>query len=820
MTEDKKPKKTLTVKTPLKTGMRAGSAQPISGVKKKIFQRDDRGMLKVIADKDEVVGEEDSQTGHLSKAERETRMQILARAAKTTNLMAEEKAKILELQAREASQKVLEEKAALELKKTEEERRRLAEVERKQKEELVRRKFEQTAKQAGIGELDDELSEKPNLQHKGKPSNLPKLSIKKGKSNREEKRRSNTVNIARMFDAEGESLERQRSIASIRRARNKDRLKAAQSANQQEKIYREVILPETITVGDLSNRMSERLQDVIKVLMRMGVMATQQMVIDADTAELIITELGHKVKRVAESDVEIILEDKPDLDSDLRPRPPVVTVMGHVDHGKTSLLDALRQTDIATDEAGGITQHIGATMVHLQNNRQITFLDTPGHEAFTALRARGAVVTDIVVLVVAADDGIRPQTVEAIHHAKAAQVPIVVAINKCDKPEAEPNRVRQELLQHEVVVEDLGGEVQAVEVSAKTKMNLDKLEEAILLQAEILDLRANPNRPARGVVIESKIETGRGPVATVIIKKGTLQLGDVFVMGTAIGRVRALLNDKGQQIKQAMPGMPVEVLGAQSISEAGHDLVVLADEQKAKEIVDYRTRKKREADMIKMRRGSMEQMFADIKAGAQKNLPLVVKTDVQGSLEALQTAFEKIGTAEVKVNILHAAVGAITESDVALATSSHGLVVGFNVRAGPKARENAKRDDVEIRYYSIIYQAIDDLKQLLTGLLAPTMREEFLGTAAVREVFKITGSGIIAGVMVEEGVMRRGSQLRLIRDHVVIHEGALRQLKRFKEDVKEVGQGYECGIQIERFEDIKIGDKIESFEVKSIARSL
>ncbi|MDI9314461.1 MAG: translation initiation factor IF-2 [Hydrotalea sp.] len=814
MNDDSKEKKTLSLKTPVKVG-RAGD------VKKKIFQRDDSGHLRVVSPG---ALQQQRQEGrqNLTDQERASRVKILARAAQSNDFGKTDKEFIKGLEAKEQSRKLEESQKEVELKKSQEERRRIAEEDRKRREAEARRKFEQTAKQAGIS---DEVAVEPSTMTSvagsmQRPGGVPAKKGRGGRdSNRFQKRRGNSFNKAKLILGDADS-ERQRSEASVRRARQKDRMKAM-AQDTQEKVYREVILPETIMVGDLANRMSERLQDVIKKLMQMGIMATQQMIIDADTAELIIHELGHSVKRVAESDVENILKDEPAEDvALLKPRPPVVTVMGHVDHGKTSLLDALRATDVAAGEAGGITQHIGAALIHLKNGKAITFLDTPGHEAFTALRARGAIVTDIVVLVVAADDGIQAQTIEAIHHAKAANVPMVVAINKCDKPGADPDRVRQELLREQIVVEQLGGEVQSVEVSAKSKLNLEKLEEAILLQAEILDLKANPNTLARGVVIESKIEQGRGPVATVIVKKGTLNVGDIFVMGSSIGKVRALLDDHGKPIKHATPGTPAEVLGLQALSEAGHDLVVLENESKAREIADYRLRKKKESDMAKMRRGTMEQMFANIKSGAQKNLPLIVKTDVQGSLEALLAAFDKMGTAEVKAQVLHAAVGPITESDVALASSSGGIIIGFNVRAGANARQNAKRDSVDIRYYSIIYQAIDDLKNLLSGLLAPEEREDYLGVLDIREVFKITGSGMIAGCMVEEGQVKRGASVRLLRDNVVIYEGKLRQLKRFKEDVREVGVGYECGVQLERFEDIKVGDKVECFEIKTIARSL
>ena len=777
MNDDNKEKKTLSLKTPVKVGR-------VGDVKKKFFQRDNSGQLRVVSPT-ALKQQQQHDRQNLTDQERATRVKILARAAQTTDLGKTDKEFIQGLEAKEKNRKLQESQKEVELKKSEEERRRIAEDDRKKREAEARRKFEQTAKQAGISEEVEEGGAKPvagSMQRPGGGGGGGGGPAKKGRggrdSNRFQKRRGNSFNKAKLILGDADS-ERQRSEASVRRARQKDRLKALAQDTAQEKVYREVILPETIMVGDLANRMSERLQDVIKKLMQVGIMATQQMIIDADTAELIIHELGHSVKRVAESDVENILKDELEDNKELlKPRPPVVTVMGHVDHGKTSLLDALRATDVAAGEAGGITQHIGAALIHLKNGKAITFLDTPGHEAFTALRARGAIVTDIVVLVVAADDGIQAQTIEAIHHAKAAGVPMVVAINKCDKPGADPNKVRQELLRQQIVVEELGGEVQSVEVSAKSKLNLDKLEEAILLQAEILDLKANPDSMARGVVIESKIEQGRGPVATVIVKKGTLRVGDIFATGSSIGKVRALLDDHSKPIKEATPGTPAEVLGLQALSEAGHDLVVLENESKAREIADYRLRKKKEADMAKMGRGTMEQMFANIKSGAQKSLPLVVKTDVQGSLEALLAAFDKMATAEVRAQVLHAAVGPITESDVALVASAGGIIIGFNVRAGTNARQNAKRDNVDIRYYSIIYQAIDDLKGLLSGLLAPEEREEYLGVLQIREVFKITGSGMIAGCMVEEGHIKRGASIRLLRDNVVIHEGTLRQLKK------------------------------------------
>jgi translation initiation factor IF-2 len=555
--------------------------------------------------------------------------------------------------------------------------------------------------------------------------------------------------------------------------------------------------------------------------MKMGMMATVNQIIDSDTAELIVAEFGHRAKRVAESDIEIgiggiVVDD----DANLQPRAPVVTVMGHVDHGKTSLLDALRATDVASHEAGGITQHIGAYQVALKDGKRITFLDTPGHEAFTAMRARGAKATDIVVLVVAADDGIMPQTIEAIHHAKAANVPIVVAINKCDKPDAKPDRVRRDLLQHEVVVEQLGGDVQSVEVSAKSKANLDKLEEAILLQAEILDLKSNPDRMAEGVVIEAKLDRGRGPVATVLVQRGTIRPGDVLVAGSEWGRVKALIDDRGQNVLVAGPSAPVEILGLQGTPEAGDSFAVVENETRARDVADFRTRKSRDRMLALGGRGTIEQMFVKIKAGEVKGLPVLVKTDVQGSLEAIVSALQKLGTEEVSVRVLHSAVGGINESDVTLARASGAMIVGFNVRANKQARDLATRDGVDIRYYSIIYNVIDDMKAMLGGMLAPQMRERFLGYAEIREVFAISKVGKVAGCMVTEGVVKRGAKVRLLRDNVVIHEGALSTLKRFKDDVREVKQGTECGMSFENYNDLQQGDMIECFEIEQIARTL
>jgi len=607
----------------------------------------------------------------------------------------------------------------------------------------------------------------------------------------------------------------------MRRARERERLAQAAAAAQ-EKPVRDVVVPETITVQELANRMAERGGDVIKTLMRMGVMATINQAIDADTAELVVGEFGHRARRVSEADVEIGLRGEVDREEALQPRPPVVTVMGHVDHGKTSLLDALRQTDVVSSEAGGITQHIGAYQVEMHHGGRITFIDTPGHAAFTEMRARGANTTDIVVLVVAADDGVMPQTVEAIRHAQAAQVPIIVAINKCDVPDANPDRVRNELLQHSLVPEQLGGDVQTIEVSAKAKTGLDALEDGILVQAEVLELKANPDRPAEGSVIEAKLERGRGPVATVLVQRGTLHVGDTFVAGSEWGRVRALVNDRGEPIREAGPALPVEVLGLNGTPLAGDDFVVVENEQRAREIAAYRDRKKREAAQVATARGSLEQMFSKIQAGEMKELPIVIKGDVQGSIEAIAGSLEKLGAdkKEVGVRVLHNAVGGINESDVTLASATGASIIGFNVRANPQAREMAKRDGVEIRYYSVIYDVIDDIRQVLTGMLAPTLRERFLGNAEIRDVFNITKVGKVAGCYITEGIVKRGAKVRLLRDNVVIHEGTLKTLKRFKEDVREVREGFECGMAFENYDNIQVGDVIEAFEVEEVARQL
>jgi translation initiation factor IF-2 len=613
---------------------------------------------------------------------------------------------------------------------------------------------------------------------------------------------------------------RERSVASFRR--RVQRMSGHRDNEPKEKLVREVTIPETITIQELANRMAERAVDVIRLLMRQGQMVKITDVIDADTAQLLAEEMGHTVKRVAESDVEEGLFDVSDDEAALLPRPPVVTIMGHVDHGKTSLLDAIRSTEVAAGEAGGITQHIGAYQVTAPSGQKITFIDTPGHAAFTAMRARGAKVTDVVVLVVAADDGVMPQTVEAIHHAKAAKVPMIVAINKIDKPDAKPERVRTELLQHEVQVESLGGDVLDVEVSATKKLNLDKLLETLALQAELLDLKADPDRPAEGTVIEAKLDRGRGPVATVLVQRGTLNPGDIVVAGAEWGRVRALISDTGKPLTAAGPSMPVEVLGFNGTPDAGDRLAVVDSESRAREVTDYRARQKREKTAARATglRGSLEQMMSQLKTAGRKEFPLVIKGDVQGSIEAITGALEKLGTPEVGARILFAGAGGITESDVTLAEAAGAAIIGFNVRAHKEAREAAERAGVEIRYYNIIYDLVDDVKKAMSGMLPPTLRETMLGNATILEVFKVSKVGNVAGCRVTDGTVERGANVRLIRDNVVVHEGKLSQLKRFKDDVREVVAGQECGMAFENYHDMKVGDVIECYRVETIQRTL
>ena len=643
-----------------------------------------------------------------------------------------------------------------------------------------------------------------------------------GRVKGEPKRRVGKLTISRALTEEDEdAVSRGRSLAALKRAREKERQRHKQMTRA-EKVIRDVVIADAITVADLANRMAERGADVVKKLFGMGVVATINQTIDGDTAQLVVEEFGHRVKRVFEGSVEDALVQPPSVQGGGNPvaRAPVVTIMGHVDHGKTSLLDALRTGNVAAGEAGGITQHIGAYRVTHGKNSSITFLDTPGHEAFTAMRQRGATVTDIVVLVVAADDGVKPQTIEAISHAKAAKAPIIVAINKMDTPGADPERVKNELLSYELISESMGGDVQTVEVSALKKTNLDTLLEAITLQAEIMELKADPKEPARGTVVEAKQIVGRGSVATVLVQSGTLKQGDIFVAGQEWGRVKAMTDESGSKLKQAGPAVPVEVLGFQSTPKAGDEFIVLADDAKAREIAEYRQTKAREEQLAGASRTSLDQMFAKIKDGEAAELPIVVKADVHGSLEAIAQSMGQLSTDEVKVTILHSGVGAIAESDVNLAYSSGGMVIGFNVRANPQARDLAKREGVDIRYYSVIYGIIEDVTSLLSGLLAPDVQEVFLGRAEVREIFSISRVGRVAGVMVTEGEVRRGSKVRILRDDIVVYEGSLRFLKRHKDDAREVRQGFECGMTFENFGDIHKGDMVECFDIQETARQL
>jgi translation initiation factor IF-2 len=748
--------------------------------------------------------------------------------------IAEEEAKLRAI--RESSEKA--EREAAEARKREEEDRRKQEEESKRKaDQVVKKRFGEgetpaaaatttaaaatTARTpAGRPKLEAEEEEGPRMVRRGpggaaRPAAPPQRPTRAAKTATERPRGRLTLVTAMTADEV-----RERSTASFRRRER--RRTQGQNSEQREKISREVTIPEAITISDLANRMSERSVDVIKLLMKQGQMATINDVIDADTAQLIAEELGHTVKRVAEADVEEGVFDAADDPATLLPRAPVVTVMGHVDHGKTSLLDAIRSTNVASGEAGGITQHIGAYQVEAPSHGKITFIDTPGHAAFTAMRARGAKVTDIVVLVVAADDGVMPQTIEAINHAKAAKVPMIVAINKIDKPDAKPERVRTELLQHEVQVESLGGDIVDVELSATKRTNIDRLLEMIGLQAEILDLKANPARAAEGTVIEAKLDRGRGPVATVLVQRGTLRVGDIVVAGAEWGRVRALVNDTGATVQEAGPSVPVEVLGFAGTPDAGDRLAVVENESRARQVTDYRARQKREKTAARATgmRGSLEQMMSQLKTAGRKEFPLIIKTDVQGSLEAIVGALDKLGTEEVGARVIHSGVGGITESDVTLAESSDAAIIGFNVRAHKEAREAAERSGIEIRYYNIIYDLVEDVKKAMSGLLTPERRETMLGNATILEVFNVSKVGKVAGCRVTDGKVERGAGVRLIRDNVVVHEGKLSQLKRFKDDVREVTAGMECGMAFESYQDMRQGDVIECYRVETVQRSL
>jgi translation initiation factor IF-2 len=752
----------------------------------------------------------------LTEEERNARAHALAdsrlREAEERKIAQEE----AELRAKRETHERAERDAAEARKHEEDERRKHEEESKRKADEVAKKRFgEEEAKRTGPSArpaLEAEEEEAPRARRPGRPAVAPRPTPRVGA----EKQRGRLTLVTALRADEV----RERSVASFRR--RTQRLKGHASNEPKEKLIREVIIPDVITIQELANRMSERAVDVIRLLMKQGQMATINDTLDADTAQLIAEELGHTVRRVSESDVEEGLFDAADDPADLVPRAPVVTVMGHVDHGKTSLLDAIRSAEVAAGEAGGITQHIGAYQVTAPSGARITFIDTPGHAAFTAMRARGAKVTDVVVLVVAADDGVMPQTIEAIHHAKAAKVPMIVAINKIDKSDSNPDRVRTDLLQHEVQVESMGGEVVDVEVSATQKTNIDKLLEMIGLQAEILDLKSNPKRAAEGTVIEAKLDRGRGPVATVLVQRGTLKTGDIVVAGAEWGRVRALISDIGGTVQSAGPSTPVEVLGFSGTPDAGDRLAVVDNEARAREVTDYRGRQKREkmAARATGMRGSLEQMMAQAKTTGRKEFPLVVKADVQGSLEAIIGALEKLGTEEVAARVLHAGVGGISESDVTLAEASGVPIIAFNVRANKEARESAERAGIEIRYYNIIYDLVDDVKKAMSGLLEPTLRETMLGNAQILEVFKVSKVGNVAGCKVTDGTVERGANVRLIRDNVVVHEGKLSQLKRFKDDVREVGAGMECGMAFENYQDMRQGDVIECYRVETIQRSL
>jgi translation initiation factor IF-2 len=726
-------------------------------------------------------------------------------------------------QSRENTERAEREAAETRKREEDERHRREEEAKRKAEQEAKKRFGEETPAAAGARlstaarpALEAEEEETPRARRPGTGGPARPAPAPKAPRSTVQKQRSRLT----VVNAGNADEVRERSVASFRR--RTQRLKGHASDEQKEKLAREVTIPETITIQELANRMAERSVDVIRMLMKQGHMATINDVIDADTAQLIAEELGHNVKRVAESDVEEGLFDAVDDPAALAPRAPVVTIMGHVDHGKTSLLDAIRRTEVAAGEAGGITQHIGAYQVTSPSHGKITFIDTPGHAAFTAMRARGARVTDIVVLVVAADDGVMPQTIEAIQHAKAAKVPMIVAINKIDKPDAKPDRVRTELLQHEVQVESLGGDVLDVEVSATKKLNLDKLLETIGLQAEILDLKANPGRPAEGTVIEAKLDRGRGPVATVLIQRGTLKIGDIIVAGAEWGRVRALVSDQGQPVQEAGPSVPVEILGFNGTPDAGDRLAVVENEARAREVTSYRARQKRDKQAARQTgmRGSLEQMMAQAKTAGRKEFPLLIKADVQGSVEAIIGALDKLGNDEVGARVVLSGVGGITESDVTLASSVGAAIIGFNVRAHKEAREAAEQGGIEIRYYNIIYNLVDDVKAAMSGLLTPERRETMLGNARIQEVFNVSKVGKVAGCLVTDGSVERGANVRLIRDNVVVHEGKLSQLKRFKDDAKEVNAGQECGMAFENYQDMRAGDIIECYRVEQVQRSL
>ena len=763
----------------------------------------------------------------ITDTEMERRLKALQAAkAREADEVAQREASAKEREQEREQRRLEQENKQLELKRAEE-----IETEKEAQEKAAKKQAEENAKRAALEAKTTGKADAPQRRDFSdqKTSRLSSPSSRKkdregeersfGRGRSDEGRRSGKLTLSQALD--GGERNHQKSMAAMKRKQERARQKAMGQTQEREKIIRDVQVPETIIVSELANRMAERSAEVVKALMKMGMMVTQNQIIDADTAELIIEEFGHKIVRVSASDVEDAIAEIEDKPEDLKSRPPVITIMGHVDHGKTSLLDSIRNAKVVSGEAGGITQHIGAYQVKTKDGTILSFLDTPGHAAFTSMRSRGAQVTDIVVLVVAADDSVMPQTVEAINHAKAAEVPMIVAINKCDKPEANPDNVRTELLQHEVIVEAMSGEVQDVEVSALTGQGIDELLEAIALQAEILELKANNKRAAHGAVIEAQLDVGRGPVATVLVQNGTLKQGDIFVVGEQWGKVRALINDKNERVKDAGPSVPVEVLGLNGTPEAGDVLNVVETEAQAREISEYRENAAKEKRAAAGAGTSLEQLMA--KAKEDKNItemPILVKADVQGSAEAIVQAMEKIGNEEVKVRVLHHGVGAITDTDVGLAEASGAPVMGFNVRASASARNSANQKGVEIRYYSIIYDLVDDVKAAASGLLSAEIRENFIGYSQIKEVFKVSGVGKVAGCIVTEGVARRSAGVRLLRDDIVIHEGTLKTLKRFKDEVPEVQSGQECGMAFENYEDIRPDDVIEIFEREEIARKL
>ncbi|MFV0321654.1 MAG: translation initiation factor IF-2 [Alphaproteobacteria bacterium] len=841
MAEEKK-KETLTLGTLSlgssgDSGKRKGVAVEVK--KKRTFKKGADGQLHSEGDapKTQVIDAEEPMSAEaeskLTTAERERRAKVLeaAQIEEEKRKAEEKKRKAAEAKRKKEAEAVAEKERQAQLEaekaeaeKSDEERQKEKEAQEK---EAARKRLEEEreAAERARKEMQEARLKAEAVAAKTEAGHVRRDDRGKAKK---KNRREDTEDTSRANRGDKKTRggfdegERSRSLAAMRRAREKQKKKFSDQPKEKQKLYREVTIPETLTVGDLANRMSERAADVIKELMKLGIMATINQTIDADTAELVAEEMGHKVVRVSESDVEeaLIIEDESD-DENLEPRAPIVTIMGHVDHGKTSLLDALRSANVADKEAGGITQHIGAYQVSTDDGKKITFIDTPGHAAFTEMRARGAKITDIVVLIVAANDSVMPQTIEAINHAQAAGVPIIVAINKIDLPAANPQKVKTDLLQHNVALEDFGGDVLSVEISAKARIGLEELLDTIMLQSEVLDLKANPNRPGRGAIVESRMEKGRGSVATALIQSGTLNVGDIFVAGAEWGRVRALLDDHGDQVKSAGPAVPVEVLGLQGTPAAGDEIIVVADEAKAREISEYRQRKEREAKAAAAAKSGLEALMEHMAQNEDMvTLPVVIKADVHGSVEAIVGALEKLQTEDARVQVLHSGVGAISEADITLANASSALIIGFNVRANPQARETAKRDNVDIRYYSIIYEVIDDMKRILSGMLSPEIKEHFIGYARIDEVFNITKVGKVAGCMVTEGIVKRGAKVRLLRDNVVIHEGELSQLKRFKDDAKEVREGMECGMSFANYDDLKVGDMIECFEIEEIAREI